>query len=95
MAIIFAGNYAPSEVYVRNKEKYAKKIGIKTNVIRLSEEITEEEYNSVDTSTDNTISPRGLISEAVETTYKRLATTMYSGTRLFTYETTLNWKLIL
>lgn len=43
LAIIFAGNYAPSEVYVRNKEKYAEKIGIKTNVIRLSETVTEEE----------------------------------------------------
>lgn len=92
-------------VKVAEDIKYFKTVTILSNsevmrtgnlgeVSSLTTEITEEEYNSVDTSTDNTISPRGLISEAVETTYKRLATTMYSGTRLFTYETTLNWKLI-
>lgn len=63
-------------------------------VSSLTTEITEEEYNSVDTSTANTNSSRGLISHEIETTYKRLATTMYSGSIYFTYVTTLNWKLI-
>ena len=41
LAIIFVGTYAPSEVYVRNKEKYAKKVGIKSTVIRMDENSTE------------------------------------------------------
>lgn len=43
LAIIFVGNYAPSEVYVRNKVKYCKKVGINTEVIRMDENTTEED----------------------------------------------------
>ncbi|MBQ6841257.1 MAG: bifunctional 5,10-methylenetetrahydrofolate dehydrogenase/5,10-methenyltetrahydrofolate cyclohydrolase [Bacilli bacterium] len=41
LAIIFVGNYAPSEVYVKNKVKYCDKVGIKTKVIRMDENVME------------------------------------------------------
>lgn len=43
LAIVFVGNYAPSEVYVRNKVKYCEKVGVKTEVIRMDENISESE----------------------------------------------------
>lgn len=64
-------------------------------VSSLTTEITEEEYNSVDTSTNNTNNPRSMVSYEVETTYKRLATTMSkNGNLYYRYKTTLEWKLI-
>lgn len=43
LAIIFVGNYAPSEVYVRNKVKYCEKVGINTKVIKMDDNIAEED----------------------------------------------------
>ena len=37
------GNYAPSEVYVRNKVKFCEKVGIKTKVIRFADDTLENE----------------------------------------------------
>ena len=42
LAIIYAGNHKPSEVYINNKIKYAEYVGIKTRLIRL-ESTTEKE----------------------------------------------------
>lgn len=64
-------------------------------VSSLTTEITEEEYNNVDTTSSNSIEPRGLISYETETTYKKLTTTMYQrGTYYFVYQATLDWKKI-
>lgn len=41
--IILIGNNPASEVYVRNKEKYSSKVGIKATIHRLDESISEEE----------------------------------------------------
>ena len=43
LAIIFVGNYAPSEVYVRNKIKACERVGIKTALIRMDEKVNEED----------------------------------------------------
>lgn len=63
-------------------------------VSSITTEITEEEYNNVDTSTVNNDNARGLISETIETTYKKLATTMYYNYGDYRYRATLDWKLI-
>lgn len=64
-------------------------------VSSLTTEITEEEYDSVDTSTSNTNNQRSMVSYEIETTYKRLATTMSkNGNYYYRYKTTLDWKLI-
>ena len=43
LAVIIIGNFAPSQIYVKNKEKSAKEVGINSNVIRYSYKITEKE----------------------------------------------------
>lgn len=45
LAIVFVGNNPASEIYVRNKIKYAEKCGIKTLVIRMSEDTS---YNEIE-----------------------------------------------
>ena len=56
--------------------------------------VTEEEYNSVDVdSYNNSNNSRGLTTETIETTYKKLHTTMYTHYTLYRYKATLDWKL--
>jgi len=43
LTVILIGDFAPSQIYVKNKEKSAKEVGINSNVIRYSKEVTEEE----------------------------------------------------
>ena len=43
LTVILIGDFAPSEIYVKNKEKSAKEVGINSNVVRYSKEVTEEE----------------------------------------------------
>ena len=102
---LFVKAETENRVKVAEEVKYFKTVSVLSNnaVMRTAElgeisslttEITEEEYNSVDTSTTNTTNPRGLITEEIETTYKRLATTMYKNGIYYTYKTSLTWKLI-
>lgn len=42
LRVILVGNNPASQIYVKNKEKYASEVGIKSETIRLSEDITEE-----------------------------------------------------
>ena len=42
LTVILIGDFAPSQIYVKNKEKSAKEVGINSNVIRYSKEVTEE-----------------------------------------------------
>lgn len=42
LRVILVGNNPASQIYVKNKEKYASEIGIKSETIRLPEDITEE-----------------------------------------------------
>ena len=43
LAVILVGDFLPSQIYVRNKEKNAKEVGINSSVIRYSKDITEKE----------------------------------------------------
>ena len=43
LTVILIGDFAPSLIYVKNKEKNAKEVGINSEVIRYSKEVTEQE----------------------------------------------------
>ena len=43
LTVILIGDFAPSQIYVKNKEKSAKEVGINSSVIRYSKEVTEDE----------------------------------------------------
>ena len=43
LTVILIGNFPPSEIYVRNKEKASKEVGIKSNIIRYSDNVSEQE----------------------------------------------------
>ena len=43
LSVILIGDYLPSQIYVKNKEKKAKEVGIKSEVIKYPETISEKE----------------------------------------------------
>ena len=43
LSVILIGNYPPSEIYVKNKIKNSKEVGIKSDVIRYSNDVSEAE----------------------------------------------------
>ena len=43
LTVILIGDYAPSQIYVKNKEKNAKEVGINSEIIRYSKEVSEQE----------------------------------------------------
>ena len=43
LTVILIGEFTPSQIYVRNKEKNSKEVGINSNVIKYSKDVTEEE----------------------------------------------------
>ena len=43
LTVILVGDSAPSKIYVKNKEKSAKEVGINSNVIRYPNEVNEKE----------------------------------------------------
>ena len=43
LAVILIGDFAPSQIYVKNKEKNAKEVGINSEVIRYPKEVLEQE----------------------------------------------------
>ncbi len=43
LTVILVGEFAPSQIYVRNKEKNSKEVGIKSNVIKYPSDVSEEE----------------------------------------------------
>jgi len=42
ISVILIGDFAPSQIYVKNKEKNSKEVGINSEVIRYSGEVTEK-----------------------------------------------------
>ncbi|MDA8618294.1 bifunctional methylenetetrahydrofolate dehydrogenase/methenyltetrahydrofolate cyclohydrolase [Candidatus Pelagibacter bacterium] len=58
LAVILIGDFAPSQIYVKNKEKSAKEVGINSNVIRYSKDVTEKEVlkKIEDLNNDNDVS---------------------------------------
>ena len=43
LTVILIGNYAPSQIYVKNKEKNSKEVGMNSDVIKYSDDVTEKE----------------------------------------------------
>ena len=43
LTVILIGNFAPSQIYVRNKEKNSKEVGINSEVLKYPKEVTEQE----------------------------------------------------
>ena len=43
LTVILIGDFAPSQIYVKNKEKNAKEVGINSTVIRYPKEVSEQE----------------------------------------------------
>lgn len=61
LAIILVGNDPASQLYINNKEKYASKIGIKTKLIHLEENASEEEVINIIEELNNDESVTGII----------------------------------
>ena len=43
LTVILIGNYTPSQIYVKNKEKNSKEVGMNSDVIKYSDDVTEKE----------------------------------------------------
>ena len=43
LAVILIGDHVPSQIYVKNKEKSSKEVGINSSVIKYSKDVSEEE----------------------------------------------------
>ncbi|OUX53148.1 MAG: bifunctional methylenetetrahydrofolate dehydrogenase/methenyltetrahydrofolate cyclohydrolase [Pelagibacteraceae bacterium TMED287] len=43
LTVILVGDFAPSQIYVRNKEKNSKEVGINSNIIKYSKDVDEKE----------------------------------------------------
>ena len=43
LSVILIGDFAPSPIYVKNKEKKSMEVGINSEIIRYSKEVTEQE----------------------------------------------------
>ena len=43
LTVILVGDFAPSQIYVKNKEKISKEVGINSNVIKYPKDVREEE----------------------------------------------------
>jgi methylenetetrahydrofolate dehydrogenase (NADP+) / methenyltetrahydrofolate cyclohydrolase len=43
LTVILIGDFAPSQIYVKNKEKNSKEVGINSEIIRYSNEVKEKE----------------------------------------------------
>ena len=43
LTVILIGEFVPSQIYVRNKEKNSREVGIHSNVIKYSDDVTEEQ----------------------------------------------------
>jgi methylenetetrahydrofolate dehydrogenase (NADP+)/methenyltetrahydrofolate cyclohydrolase len=56
LTVILIGDFAPSQLYVKNKEKNAKEVGINSEVVRYSKEVTEQEVlNKIKELNDNDV----------------------------------------
>ena len=43
LTVILVGDFAPSQIYVKNKEKISKEVGINSNVIKYPKDVSEDE----------------------------------------------------
>ena len=58
LTVILIGDFAPSQIYVRNKEKNSKEVGINSEVVKYPKEVTEQEVlKKIETlNNDNNVS---------------------------------------
>ena len=61
LTVILIGNYAPSQIYVKNKEKAAKEVGINSNVVRYPKEVSEQEVLEKIKELNNDINVSGIL----------------------------------
>ena len=43
LAVILIGDFVPSQIYVKNKERNAKEVGINSDIIRYAKDVSEQE----------------------------------------------------
>jgi methylenetetrahydrofolate dehydrogenase (NADP+)/methenyltetrahydrofolate cyclohydrolase len=54
LSVILIGDFAPSQIYVKNKEKNAKEVGINSEVIKYPKDVSEQEVlNKIKELNDN------------------------------------------
>ena len=54
LTVILIGDFVPSQIYVKNKQKNAKEVGINSEVVRYPKEVTEQEVlNKIKELNDN------------------------------------------
>ena len=57
LTVILIGDLAPSQIYVRNKEKSANEVGLKSEVIRYTDSVKESEVlKKIDTKQRSAVS---------------------------------------
>ena len=61
LAAVLVGNNPASEIYVKNKTKKFESLGLKTDVFRLEEEVSEEELLSLITRLNNDADFHGIL----------------------------------
>ena len=61
LTVILIGDFVPSQIYVRNKEKNSKEVGINSNVIRYSKDVTEDEVLKKILELNNTKEVSGIL----------------------------------
>ena len=61
LAVVLVGENPASQVYVRNKENACQKAGIRSSVIRLSEDCTQDELEKVVTALNDDKSVHGIL----------------------------------
>ena len=43
LTVILIGDFVPSQIYVKNKERNAKEVGINSDIIRYAKDVSEQE----------------------------------------------------
>ena len=61
LSVILIGDFAPSQIYVKNKEKNSKEVGINSEVIRYPKEVTEKEVLKKIEELNNTKNVSGIL----------------------------------
>ncbi len=61
LSVILIGEFAPSIIYVKNKEKNSREVGINSEIIRYSKEVTEQEVLEKIKELNNNINVSGIL----------------------------------
>ncbi len=61
LAVILIGEHPASQIYVRNKEKFAKEVGINSQIIKFDETISEEELKEQIKKLNNDADVHGIL----------------------------------